>query len=105
MFKYESDDSGRKLIIGTVAVIVLYPWTGWCVSVLWGWFIVPVFDVVQISWLQAIGMGLVFDLFAMHRAHDDDTDEAFYRSIFNQFSKPLTFLILGWVVVWLKGWV
>ena len=52
------------IIIGSVAGIIgLTIVRGWVLSVLWGWFIVPTFDLPELSIGIALGIVLIIGMF------------------------------------------
>lgn len=64
---------------GLVAIVVLLVvgslMNGWALSTLWGWFIVPLFDVPSLSITQAIGIAIVASTFrAVNTKQQDDED-------------------------------
>lgn len=97
--------NGQKILIMLIAGVFLLPWTGWAFSVLWGWFIAPVFGLPLISWMQAIGIGLVVDAakYKYEEDEDEDSDETFFKKILSQFFTPLVYLGMGWIVMILNG--
>lgn len=65
-------------ILGGLAAIVLAVvwagfWSGLAVSVLWGWFVVPVFGLPALSIAQAYGLALLVGMLT-HRGTKSDKD-------------------------------
>jgi len=97
------------LAIGTVIVIapiVIIFW-GWSASILWGWFVVPVFDVPALGIAQSIGLCSAISIFtgvtsqsvrqSLTSSHDGDEKSAFV-GIFTFMIMPVFILTSGWIV-------
>ena len=71
---------------------------GWVLSLLWGWFFVPVLDLPPLSIPQAIGISIVVGVLA----HQPDTLKDKYQDSSKvwiaAFVYPLTVLLIGWIV-------
>lgn len=92
---------------GVVGLIVLMAFSavfsGYALSVLWGWFIVPIFHLPQLSITAAIGISLVIG-YLTHQIINDpkDSDRSFAEKIgvatAYSILKPGSALLIGWVV-------
>jgi hypothetical protein len=103
----KSDDSAFTMVAAVVVmpfiIATLIPvllWFGWAISILWGWFVAPVFGLPAITISQAAGLSLV--LSAMRAKLSAPKDETSFAL------KALTVLIgppmavgIGWVVKWI----
>ena len=76
-----------------VPLVFLY---GWVLQNIWLWFIVP-FGIKEISFVHAIGLGLVISLFRLNESTDDDDDKLLEKVLMAFFS-PLLILFVGWIV-------
>jgi len=99
----------------TGAIIVGALVGGWALSVLWGWFIVPIFNLPILPILYAIGLGLLVQLL-LHRVTQDiyslnnDTKKASSGYIKPEWEKiigeqishiiliPIALVFFGWIV-------
>lgn len=83
-------------ILGVVAAAVTV--NGFVLSVMWGWFVVPVFHLPELGLWQAVGLATVLQLFTgqMHvtREKTEGPGEAFAKL----FILPFITLGLGWLV-------
>lgn len=72
-------------------------WSGYVLSVLWGWFAVPIFALPAISVAQAIAVRLVVFYMTMESAtpNKERTDS---ESVALIVLVPLIFLVMGWAV-------
>lgn len=79
------------------AVVISTAWSGYVLSILWGWFIVPVFHLPALSIAQAVGMAIVIGMVTRDlNVKREDQDMA------SAISVPLVYnllmLVIGWVV-------
>jgi len=71
-----------KFLFGGFAIIGIYgsaffiPFVayGYAMSVMWGWFVVPTFDVPELSIVAAIGIAMLIG-YTTHRVDADKIDE------------------------------
>lgn len=78
-----------------LVVAVLAMLNGWALSILWGWFVVPLFALPGLTVPQAIGLGLVSSLLAKQYIPSKGDDKA---SALVPFITPLCAIGFGWVV-------
>ena len=74
-------------------------WSGYALSVLWKWFVVPVFNFHPLSVVQATGISLVIG-FLTHQyiKNDDDSKEELVRATLIGFLRPAIALFLGRII-------
>lgn len=78
--------------VGSVYLMLLY---GFILKVFWGWFVVPMFGLAQLSIVQAIGLMLVaMAMYSPPMVKEPKKPDVL--GIF--FTRPLTVLAVGWVV-------
>lgn len=76
---------------------------GWAVSVLWGWFVVPL-GVVAITWAHGYGLALVADcVVSPKRSDSEDADVALWWKSFT--AKVAVWLSFGWLMQAAMGWL
>lgn len=80
------------MITITTAIVL----KGLVLSILWGWFAVPVFNAPSISVPQAIGIALVSHLLTHQYVPSKDSDG--WQSLTFLFLGPLFSLLIGWIV-------
>jgi hypothetical protein len=88
--------------IGFIAVSLLsHILNGFALTVLWGWFIVPVFGLPVLAIVPAIGLALVAG-FLTHQVVKTPTGESLSDTLVKcltiSLSKPILFLLIGWIV-------
>ncbi len=65
----------KRLSLYVLAVILSIAWTGYVMSVLWGWFIVPL-GVIPITVWHAIGISSLIRVFTAKRSSLTKPDKA-----------------------------
>lgn len=93
------------VVFGTLSFIIAsVVFDGYALSVLWEWFVVPVFHQPQLSVVSAIGIALVVNYFTIRQAQFDcqekerSPEERFARTVIFAILKPVTGLSIGWIV-------
>lgn len=91
-------------VVGFAALLVVSSiLNGYALSVLWGWFVVPVFHLPQLSIVPAIGIAMMVGYLA-HQMEPDcvekerTTGERIARAASFAILKPLFALLFGWIV-------
>ncbi len=90
--------------IGTLVLMAIgYVFSGYALSILWGWFMVPVFELPEISVVPAIGIIIVVGyLTKQYGIIDEDKNESFETRFLKDFVKaifvPAYSLFLGYIV-------
>jgi hypothetical protein len=83
------------LVVGSI-------WGGWVLAKLWGWFIVPLFGLSPLTFVQAIGVNLVVSAFVASsptkESKNQSSTEAWFRIVGVTVFQPLTYLVMGWIV-------
>jgi len=76
--------------------------SGYALSVLWGWFIVKTFGLPGLTIPAAIGLAMMVN-YMTHQLNDkkneDDVGLILMKGIFRGIEKPAFALAFGWVVV------
>lgn len=77
--------------------------SGWVLSILWSWFVIPIFNLPNISISMAIGFSLVVGMLTSHSAisnnnNGKETWEIILQLLGKALGEPLLFLIIGWIV-------
>lgn len=85
--------------ITTIGVIM----GGYVLSVMWGWFIVPVFDAPPLSVPVAIGVALVIGYLTDHtrtiaKEKNKGIEEAVEELVVWSIIQPLAYLVLGYII-------
>jgi len=70
---------------------------GWVLSVLWGWFITPVFQIASPTYLQCVGIGIVVSMLTYHPRASNKDDKP-WTAAGNMFLAPFMFLFCGWLI-------
>ncbi len=83
------------LVIGTYI-------SGWVLSILWGWFVSPIFNLPTLSLIEAIGISLVVGYTKSKVPQHDDNRKAsdkLIESITNMLVTPLFHVGIGWIIL------
>lgn len=76
---------------------------GWVLSVLWGWFIVPTFNLPALAIAPAIGLSLVVGF--LTRPATDDDERSKHRSMGERLAHAIALAIAGPLMALAMGWV
>ena len=77
---------GFAVIVGAIVV------RGWALSILWGWFVVPVFKLPVLGIAQAVGLAFLVGMLV------PDKDRDWPTTIGRAFLTPLLTLGFAWIV-------
>ena len=94
------------------ALVLMFPvliaassvWRGYVLTILWGWFVVPVFNLPVLNIATSIGFSLLIGMLTLHRTGIEAEKEclstiARFTSVMSvSFLGPLICLIYGWIV-------
>lgn len=89
------------IVLFTLGFMVgLYAIQGWVLSILWAWFIVPMFNLPPLGILQAIGITLVVGLLtgSAYKAPQNKENGERYAAIVTAVIGPFVVLLVGWIV-------
>jgi hypothetical protein len=86
-----------------VGVTFSYILKGWALSILWGWFIVDIFNISPINIPEAIGLSLIIGYLTKEVPDDDgkndkDMKEVICKGIAVGVTYPALAVLTGWVV-------
>lgn len=92
---------GFVLVVALIVISSIC--NGYALSVLWGWFIVPIFHLPQLSIPTAIGIALVIGYLTKQETHDSKDDDRSFGEIMTRATvlsilKPAIALLFGWIV-------
>lgn len=89
---------GLAVTFGLIAIAVIT--RGWVLSILWGWFMVPYFELPKISIPLAIGLALVAHLLHNRNPGPEVPEEkvAKYTRSVMAFLAPFVTLFVAWIV-------
>lgn len=101
----QKSETGAKILFTFMAVPVAIFTHGYTISTLWSWFIVPLFNVIEIGILQAAAI-MIFVNYLVAKP-DKDIDvlslklslaDFMARVVSNAVMKPIIALIAGWIL-------
>lgn len=88
----------KALLLLSIAPVTAI-WYGFALSVMWAWFVVPMFQVAPLRIPYAIGIAYTVQ-FLTHQTTSEENEPDTGRLVLMAFLKPLVLLISGWVVTW-----
>lgn len=92
-----------KLIFIPAFLVFVITLNGWALSVLWGWFVVPVFNVNNLSVIQALGISVVVSFFKGYQETVEVKKQQWVAAFGKVASWPLSTLAYGWVIHLMLG--
>lgn len=84
------------------ATVTSYISNGWALSVLWTWFVSPIFNIAPLSIPQAIGFSIVAAVLTHQSKPKDDqkeTDELIAEVLAYAIFAPILTVSIGWIVL------
>jgi len=94
---------GTCLLIAPLAVVATIASAlvdGWAISLLWGWFLVPL-GVPPITLVHAIGISTFLSLVGPHNSSSKNKDGSWkvvIGTLLASFLVPLFAVLIGWIV-------
>ncbi len=85
------------IFLGAVVQTLGSLWRGYVLTILWAWFIVPVFHLPVLTLLPAMGVALLVGFMTADSTGMKDED-AMGSAITTEFLSPLMALGLGWII-------
>lgn len=89
-----------KLIGGAALFFIVVPvgiiWDGYVLSILWGWFAVPLFSLPPLTLANGIAVSVVIG-FLTHQYFPTPEGKTLERALYMFFS-PAMCLLVGWIV-------
>ncbi len=93
------------LLLLFIAMLVIgIPLNGWVLSIMWAWFVVPVFDAPALSVAQAVGLSCIVSFLRARSISSNNsgekksTNEVILNGIGDVFLSPLMSLGLAYIV-------
>ncbi len=103
-------DDGATAVAGCFGIIVLtvilmagaYLLDGWVLSILWGWFVVPVFHAPILAVVPAMGISTTVGFLTYHKPAEDSkaksTTLTMIEGILYAVFVPLFALLTGYII-------
>ena len=104
MSKEEGLSCFGLVVLFVLSIVVASLMNGWALSVLWGWFVSPIFGVPNLQIMEAIGFSLVVGMLTQNTSNkDDDSKKSFGALIVKLLAvavfKPAFVVFLGWIIL------
>lgn len=88
----------KKLFILAINILII-PFYGYTLSVMWDWFIAVQFDLKPISIPMAIGIASTVKLFAGYNVEETDEEKDIAYLVIFSFIKPPIILLVGYIIL------
>jgi hypothetical protein len=100
-----STDTINKWLLIALTLLVVCPlgiaWSGFVISYLWLWFIVPIFHMPPLNVASAVGLALVVQTLRPARVASEEPNHA--EAIGTAIVFPGWMLLVGWILK--AGWL
>lgn len=87
------------ILLGLLVVAYFALANGYVLSVFWGWYIAPTFDLPALDLVHAIGIGILAGLLTAKPGGNDGGKERSLLKDVLPFLNPWIALALGWIVL------
>jgi hypothetical protein len=76
---------------------------GWALSLLWAWFVVPIFELPDLSLMQAIGIAMIINFSTSNLAKEKIQAEKGWPDIIGNYlggaiGYPVISVYVGWII-------
>lgn len=88
-------DAFSTLLLALLVIPLTSIFSGYTLSVLWGWFVVPL-GVMALTIPQSLGIALTVG-YITHQRNKIEEDAGFWNALAVGVCKSLLFLGLGWI--------
>lgn len=93
-----ANEESARVIIQFALALVGAIMNAWALSMLWGWFIVPIFKAPALSIVQAIGVALIATLLTSHLQPKTNKSKDFTDLVGKAIGYPIITVCIGWAV-------
>jgi hypothetical protein len=90
--------SGTMIAAQFLALPLVLLVRGYVLSILWQWFVMPVFEIAALSVVQAIGIALFIHVATPADGGSPQSDSEIQQRIVIALTWPVFTLVLGWFV-------
>ncbi|MGW1422741.1 hypothetical protein ACWAT4_21805 [Bradyrhizobium manausense] len=85
-------------VVGLILITAIL--RGWALSIIWGWFAVPIFGLPSLSIPQAIAVSLLVSM--MTHQHIPQSKDEPWKPLMTGLLTPFVALLIGWII---KGYL
>lgn len=101
------NSSTSTLFLGFIIALLMIPLTvalnGWALSILWSWFVVPIFGLPALSLASALGLSIVVSFMTHQDVDCEQPDRSmsatWSRVVAITVGRPLLALLMGWIIL------
>jgi len=95
---------GISVSVGFLVIFATFL-DGWALSSVWNWFIPTVFNLPVLTLWQAVGVGIVFQLFVHNKSNTDTKSKKedsywliFLQSTIEIIVRNVLYVLVGWII-------
>jgi len=77
-----------------LAMIPLAILNGWILTILWGWFVVPIFHLPPLTIAPAMGLSLLVSYMTKEYVNSEST----WKNVSITFTRPFMVLLIGYII-------
>ena len=97
MKKFGDELTEIGIMLFTLAVTVVA--RGFVFMKFWGWFVVPVFNIITISLFQSLGLILFISLFSKRKMSSKEVDNwEFFTDLLKELQMTAYVFAFGWLI-------
>lgn len=85
------------IVFGIIALAVLF--NGWVLTILWGWFVAPLFGLPVLTLKSAMGLSLIIGYLTGGLKNDtkeEDKEKEYLKYV--KILNPFFVLLMGWLI-------
>ena len=90
-----------EILISYITALIAYAIKGFTLKLLWTWFIIPVFHIRELQFIECIGIFIVIDyVFKTHKKSQSNKDlwGNVFSGLENVIFTAIAILPIGWII-------
>jgi len=98
--KNNIEDNVKRYLIATFLLVSSTILNGYILSILWKWFVMPIFNVSELTTPQAIGIAMTANFLSKSKNYNSTNDKKITMTdLVLLYLLPILTLVTGWIVV------
>lgn len=88
------------ILLWLITIVPMFMFTGFTGMKLWNWLIAPIFGIIELNLIQALGVDVVVTYLTARAKKDNDSDKPFciIKATLFSFVATALFLLTGFVI-------
>ena len=87
-----------KIIVAIALIVISVILRGYIIAKFWGWFLMPIFNVDEITIGNALGLSVFVGIFTYSQDTKRGEDKSFWELSLGVLIGYLLFLLFGWLL-------